>query len=74
MAQSPEISTSRFSNWSQHLDLSLFRVLARQPAARQNEIEGGNVELDKVSWENARENPANWPKARKAIHTVVPSM
>jgi hypothetical protein len=49
-------------------------VFARQPAARKNEIDVGNVDIDKIPWENARENPANWPTARKAIHTFVPSM
>jgi hypothetical protein len=73
MDESLEISNSRFSNWSQHLDLSIFRVFARQPAARKNEIDV-DVAIDKIPWQNARENPVNWPRTRKAIHTFVPSM
>jgi hypothetical protein len=74
MAQSPDMATSRFSNWSQHLDFTLFRVLARQAPARKDEIDLGIAGVDKVAWEDARENPINWPRTRKAIHTVVPSV
>jgi hypothetical protein len=73
MAQFSEISKSRFSNWSQHLDFSLFRPFARPDPIREKiDINIGNG--DQSSWDKAKENPTNWPKTRKGIHLVVPGL
>jgi hypothetical protein len=74
MAQSQDISNSRFSNWSQHLDFGLFRMLAGQPTSPPENIDLGSVNGDKLPWQYAKKNPVNWPKMRKGIHMVVPSM
>jgi hypothetical protein len=71
MAHSDAMATSRFSNWSQHLDFSLFKVLAKQPASTEQDPDLVN-DTDKVLWETSRVNPYHWPKIRKGIHTVVP--
>lgn len=71
MALSDGTATSRFSNWSQHLDFGLFKVLAKQPTATALDLDLG-TEPDKVLWEASKDNPFQWPKIRKGIHTVVP--